>query len=157
METYYLALSWSTSRGRDTYGYNICRLDAPGYFGPDKLFRGSKRYRCSGGGYDMVGTVVAEWLCDRYPDRLLTIAPCARAVYSKADGYTTQPGGRYGVCYLADETRVSIDGACGINSVCGIASAIGISLSSTCDRRGHTTGFMVTDYGSAEALKAAQS
>jgi hypothetical protein len=38
MQTY-LAISWAISRGRDTYGYNICRLD-------DTLI--DVRYRCMG-------------------------------------------------------------------------------------------------------------
>jgi len=63
--TTYLALSWSVSRGRDTYGYNICRLDVE---------HGGKRYRCNRGGYDMVGTVVADWLCGTYQERLQTLA-----------------------------------------------------------------------------------
>lgn len=39
-----LALSWSVSRGRDTYGYNICRLDDTST---------GERFKCMGGGYDM--------------------------------------------------------------------------------------------------------
>lgn len=49
----FLSLSWSVSRGRDTYGYNIARLD-------DR--NTGERFRCMGGGYDMVGTVFGDWL-----------------------------------------------------------------------------------------------
>lgn len=55
-DTNYLSLSWSISRGRDTYGYNIARLDdhATG-----------KRYRCSGGPWWPVcvanGASLAPW------------------------------------------------------------------------------------------------
>ncbi len=41
----YLAVRWSTSRGRDTYGYNICSVT-------DQAT--SKRYSCKGGGYGTV-------------------------------------------------------------------------------------------------------
>lgn len=147
MENFYLAVSWSTSKGRDTYGYNICRLDVPFCRTVDVAGKvtvhGPRRFRCSGGGYDMIGTVVALWLCDRYQDRLLS----ARSEVTS----------KYGAYFSERTGRISVDGACGINSVCGIAEAIGLSLSSTHNRRGHTTGFMVTDYGSAEALQAAQS
>lgn len=43
-----LDLTWSTSKARDTYGYNITRLD-------DSI--SGKRYKTCGGGYDMIGTV----------------------------------------------------------------------------------------------------
>lgn len=59
METY-LAISWSISRGTETYGYNICRLDDS---------QTGKRYRCLGG-YDMMGTVVGQWLEDLFQPQL---------------------------------------------------------------------------------------
>lgn len=129
--TDYLAISWAISRGRETHGYNICRLDVRST---------GKRYRCMGGGYDMVGTVVAEWLQRTYQDRLRSLEP--------------QPGTTlYGMRKHADG-HVSLDGVCGISSMESIAAALGIILSRTYNRKGHTTGYMVTDYGSAEEMAA---
>lgn len=59
-----LALSWSVSRGRDTYGYNICRLDDTST---------EERFKCMGGGYDMQGTVFGSWLEAGYQDRLVEL------------------------------------------------------------------------------------
>jgi hypothetical protein len=126
--TNYLSLSWSTSRGADTYGYNICRLDA------------DKRYRCMGGGYDMVGTVVANWLKERYQERLVAAGSAVTGLY----GARKQSWG------------VSLDGACGLECMIQIAEAIGIRITQNYNRRARRTdGFFVTDYGSAEALKLA--
>ena len=134
----YLTLSWSTSRGRETYGYNICRLD-------DNATQ--KRYRCNGGGYDMTGTVLGDWLADVYQSELQALAPRAGAWYSKAGGYRTNPNrlhGLYGLSINEDTGAASIDGACGIRSVEMIAAAIGIGFRATVNRRGHAIGYMVT-------------
>lgn len=72
MTTTYLDLSWSTSRGRDTYGWNICRLDDTST---------GKRYRCNGGGYDMAGTVFADWMQATYQQELRAISDRAHARY----------------------------------------------------------------------------
>jgi hypothetical protein len=134
----YLTLSWSISRGRDTYGYNIRRLDDTAT---------GKRYRCSGGGYDMTGTVLADWLADVYQSELQALAPRAGAWYSKAGGYRTNPdrlNGLYGLSINEDTGTASIDDACGIRSVEMIAAAIGIGFRATVNRRGHAIGYLVT-------------
>jgi hypothetical protein len=60
-----LSLKIGTSRGKDTYGYPIVTLvvDSKG-----------KCYRAYGGGYDLYGTVVANYLEATYQDRLQAIA-----------------------------------------------------------------------------------
>lgn len=158
MNTQYLSITWSTSRGRDTYGYNICKLSA-GYNGTV--------YRTCGGGYDMVGTVVGEWLQANYQERLLALGmnACAARV-DAANKYESRNEGMYGMCYrverkkvdgrLAQVARITLDGGCGIESMRKIAEAIGLSLTATVNRKGHATGYMVTDYGSAEALRESQ-
>lgn len=67
-----LALSWSVSRGRDTYGYNICRLDDTST---------GDRFKCMGGGYDMQGTVFGEWLAANYQPELLALKDRASYVF----------------------------------------------------------------------------
>lgn len=150
METGYLTITWSTSRGRDTYGYNLVKLDTG--------WRG-KVYRTCGGGYDMTGTVVGDWLQNTYQDRLRAIGDNAAATFGKVQGYKSDNENRsklYGMARNVDTGKVSLDGACGIRCMLDIAAAIGISLSATCNRKGHVTGYTMTDYGSADALKAAQ-
>lgn len=139
VHTDYLAITWSTSRGRDTYGYNICRLDVRST---------SQRYKCMGGGYDMLGTVVGQWLQGVYHRRLLDFMlsiPHADEPYGIRLHYSTE----------RRPAHITLDGSCGIESMVHIAEAIGISLSRTYDRKGRTVGYTITDYGSAEAMKAA--
>lgn len=117
----YLSLSWSTSKGRDTYGYNICRLD-------DRAT--DKRYKCMGGGYDMVGTVVAGYLAEAFQDRLVAAGAAVTDLH----------GARHNA-----EGKVFIDGACGLESVRKIAEVIGVSLTSNYNKRKQTTeGFFVS-------------
>jgi hypothetical protein len=132
-----LTLSWSISKGRDTYGYNICRLDS-----------NTTRYRAMGGGYDMKGTVLASWLVDEFQDRLQAIGARAGAHYSKANGYksSSDDNSLYGMARNDDTGMISIDGACGVSSVISIAEAINISISYNGNKRGQTIGFMVTVY-----------
>ncbi len=56
-----LHFKFTTSRGRDTYGYNICTL----------LVDGEKVAKCIGGGYDMQGTAFGEWLQNYFQATLL--------------------------------------------------------------------------------------
>lgn len=60
-----LEFKWTVSRGRDTYGYNICTLYADGV----------KVARCNGGGYDMKGTCLGSYIASAYADRLLALKP----------------------------------------------------------------------------------
>lgn len=132
-----LTLSWGVSRGRDTYGHNICRLDSS-----------NKRYKCDGGGYDMVGTVLADWLCDEFQDRLKAIGSRAASSFNKIDRYKSSSDdlSLYGMHRNDDTGIISIDGACGVSSVITIAEAVNISISYNRNRRGETNGFMVEIY-----------
>jgi hypothetical protein len=60
-DKYNLKFRWTTSRGRDTYGYNICSL----------LVNGEKVASCNGGGYDMQGTSLGDWVARKFKDQLL--------------------------------------------------------------------------------------
>lgn len=139
----HLVISWSTSRGRDTYGYNICRLD-------DR--ETGKRYRCNGGGYDMIGKVFGDWLADYYQADLKKIA--SRAVYhynkqesSKGRVASDKLDALYGMTAntLGSEVYyVSLDGACGIESMIRIAEAIGLEVQREYNKKGHTVGYYVS-------------
>lgn len=141
----YLRLGYGTSRGRDTYGYTVVRL-------VDET--AGKTYRCMGGGYDMVGTVLADWACATHQDRLQNLA--GQAFYGvPAGGRVTRTederGALYGMYAYYDEAgelvRVRVDGACGQSSVERILTAAGIRLTRTFKtsgrNRGETTGWLV--------------
>lgn len=135
-----LQISWSVSRGRDTYGYNICRLDD-----------GTTRYRCMGGGYDMTGTVVAEWLQTTYRERLEGIADRAYYKYDDGGPVKVDPNGLYGMYRYSDRRTVTVDGACGLDSVERIGKAIGLHFRHVMNRRGQLTGIIVTDNATVSA------
>lgn len=151
MKTTYLELSWSTSRGRDTYGYNITRLD-------DR--NTGKRYKCSGGGYDTTGTVLGEWLQDVYQTELLALSGAANSTYSRVKGastYSDKPSyykhaGRelsecklYGMTFYEDDKKVVLDGACGVESMLQIAICLGLDVERVGDKKGRTIGFVVSE------------
>lgn len=143
MTTYdYLArldITWSISRGRETYGYNICRLDDA---------HTGKRYRCSGGGYDMVGTVLADYLQDVFQSELLKISKRAASSYNSKTRKTkrNEKNRLYGMTFYPVENKVVIDGACGISTVIEIARAIGLSTEKTY-RKNTLIGFIVSHEG----------
>lgn len=134
----HLSISWGTSRARETFGYNIARLrdDTTG-----------KVYRCTGGGYDMVGTVLAAWLCDVHAERLRSLWD--RLQYRPVpDGQwgteRTGPDVLYGTRGRTDGT-VYVDGGCGVPSVRAAAEAAGLAVVAEYRRgNGATTGFLVT-------------
>lgn len=139
-----LEIRWSVSRGRETYGYNICTLEDHDTH---------KRYRCNGGGYDMLGTVFAEWLQDTHYPALLELAPRAHGGYI-LDGEThtrrpnyEAPDSLYGLTWTLRVRRggssVALDGACGLESIERIARAIGLKVSRIMNRRGNVTMFIV--------------
>ena len=130
----YLAVRWSTSRGRDTYGWNICSVT-------DQVT--SKRYSCNGGGYDMLATSFGAWLTETYQNALREIGDRAHMTYNEIFDATRNDDGLYGM-YRYDDGRISLDGACGIEPMLEIARALGISVHATRDRKGHTTGYIIT-------------
>lgn len=54
---------WTVSRGGNTCGYNICTL----------YIDGTKVSRCNGGGYDMQGTCLGNWLAVHAKTELLKL------------------------------------------------------------------------------------
>ena len=137
-----LALSWSVSRGRDTYGYNICRLDDTST---------GDRFKCMGGGYDMQGTVFGSWLEACYQDRLLAMKD--RANYRRATGGVSVPANSEdslcGMAYIENDNRISLDGSYGLECMIRIAEAIGLEVErdyiAKGPRRGETVGWYVSE------------
>jgi hypothetical protein len=130
-DRYRLQLKWGTSRGRDTYGYTICSL----------YVDGQKVASCNGGGYDMRGAVLGDWIAREFQTELVTLlAPKAcRTVYTDEKGKWLGDQafhkGRdfYGLTAAycretASYVRASLDGACGWESMRKILNAIGLDV-----------------------------
>lgn len=139
-ETRTVTIHWTTSRARDTYGYNVVTF---------RDERGRAIGRASGGGYDMVGSAFGDVLEHFFAQRLRTVAAtrASRIVPDASVGPMWHaergPEVLYGLTvYLGKDgnaIRASIDGACGINSVESIAEAMGLRLTWSLNRRGHKT------------------
>jgi len=140
----YLRIKWTVSRARDTYGYRVCTLTDT---------RGRKT-SCNGGGYDMTGTALGDYLNAWHQSSLMAIR--SRAMHHYTDGGFTSRNesgnGLYGLTYHQTNDDgsgwVSIDGACGVGSVITIARAAGIELREDVRRggrnRGDVLGFVVS-------------
>jgi len=123
-----LMFKWSVSKGRDTYGYNICSL----------YVDGKKMYSCNGGGYDMTGTCLADWIKDAFTEELKTI---------KSNRGGDDKCGFYGLSFFTipresgeksgpvqyhqthqEGDSISLDGACGFTSMERILDQFGYHL-----------------------------
>lgn len=150
-----LDFKWTVSRGRDTYGYNICSL----------WVDGRKVSACNGGGYDMEGTSLGIWAARMFRDRLLTLREpfyglCfidpsfdpGKVVFNyapvfgkdedsgktveqleaegKSLGLERYQASYFGTSKTPTEKHIypEIDGACGKSSVQAILNAIGLSM-----------------------------
>ena len=111
MEIKVLQFRWIISKARDTYGYNICSL----------YVDGEKVSSCNGGGYDMAGTTLGDYLTKTYQQRLKMLYVENRFLGVNKKNY-------HGM--FKDETTDSIylDGGCGITQIKNIAEDIGLSI-----------------------------
>jgi hypothetical protein len=125
----FLEFRWTVSRGRDTAGHNICSL----------WVKNKKVASCCGGGFDMKGTVLGEYMRKFFQEKLVRIAKQAHAHYSvEVTGEclgvhpTAQTGIYYGMyAYWLPDGRlykVSLDGACGFEAMRKILEKIGYTL-----------------------------
>ena len=133
-----LNISWSVSRGQDTYGYNICRLDD---------VRTGKRYRTCGGGYDMIGSVLGEWLEDRFQEELRAlVADLPKQKYGGTSymQISEEINPKYYGLTISPDGKVCLDGACGVSSMQQIGRALGLNFQWLCNRKGHTTGYFIS-------------
>ena len=116
----FLEYKWTISRGRDTYGWNICTL-----------WDGDRAYRCNGGGYDMQGTVFGEWLMANHMEEII----------EKVKPYD-ESNCNYGFHFRND--KYYLDGACGLDSMIRIAEKIGLEIERLVDKKGHLKGLYVS-------------
>ncbi|RPI52623.1 MAG: hypothetical protein EHM49_05270 [Deltaproteobacteria bacterium] len=119
-----LEFKWTVSRGRDTYGYNICSL----------YVNGQKVSSCNGGGYDMEGTALGNWIARAFKNELLKLKiPMHRRNGQDVQEYygLSFHDPNYGASSKVPTERHTvplIDGACGKSSVENILNAIGLEL-----------------------------
>lgn len=139
MSTDYLSLTWTISRAADTYGYNRVTLKTEDY--------PARKFVALGGGYDMVGTVFADWLSESFQDRLLSIATQAHCTVTAAgrEYNDNHSASFYGMTFYVEDDRIRLDGGCGLSSIERIAEAIGLTVKHTLTPRGAVTGFIITD------------
>ena len=146
-----LVWRWTTSRARNSYGWNICTLYADG----------EKVGSTCGGNYDMMGTAFGEFLENTYYDRLLKLHRRAGSRYSispsgeykrlktkKAHRWSNH-GEFYGLTayYKRGEKKpfkMSLDGATGSESMWKIARKIGLSRKYHGETKSTTT-YTLTD------------
>lgn len=132
-----IEFKWTTSRGIETYGYNICTLR-------DRF--GERLGKCSGGGYDMKGTSFGNWIERDFQAELLALVHSVPreniswCIYQKQDGpkwerpAETRTGREerfYGLTVIVDEKgkeKVNLDGACGFESMRRVLQAIGLDI-----------------------------
>lgn len=119
MTTHELLITYGTSRGRDTYGYTLVTLTSRG-----------ETFRTCGGGYDMRGTVFADWLEKTYQDKLRSrLRHKTHYIYRKGETIKPRDGKTfYGSTLYADTGEIKLDGGCGFSSMETIAKAIGLSV-----------------------------
>lgn len=149
-----LSFRWTTSRAADSYGYNICSL----------MQDGRKVATTCGGGYDMQGTVVGQWLNANFNEQLRALAADRIALAEAAGSARYYDGGNnakieangrtlylYGLTVWKAEgekqpVEVRCDGGTGLSSMQSVLSALGLKMTSvTRDRRGNTTAYLVTN------------
>jgi hypothetical protein len=133
----FLTIKVGTSKAADNYGYTRVTVS-------DTLT--GRKFTTVGGGYDMTGSVLGEWMEAHMQDRLDALQPGAKTV-----GDWPRP--LYGINYKGTKsgsgyeyTRASVDGACGQDSMQDIALACGIEVEEVWDRstrNGKRLGFNV--------------
>ncbi len=132
-----LKFKYTVSKGQNTYGYNIVSLYA----------NGEKVASTCGGGYDMKGTVLANYIIANFKDRL-------KALVSN-HGSMDDGTGFYGlsfhdkITYESHKTykegdNIYLDGACGISAIERIAKEINLDLTSTKISK-NDYGYFLTD------------
>lgn len=132
-----LKFKWTVSRGRDTYGYNICSL----------YVDGNKVSSCNGGGYDMQGAALANWMEEEFQEKIQKLpSNCGSMDNSKGfyclSFYNTKTHKKQHR-FSKHVEKAHIDGACGFSSVERILNAIGYKLEYI-DEDSNTTIYLLT-------------
>jgi hypothetical protein len=137
MKINHLKITWSISKGRDTYGYNICKLTS----------RSGHSYKCNGGGYDMIGTVFGDYLeCEHQEALQALVSDLPLEDYGstpdKVVKGTYHP--HYHGLFIKPDGSVYLNGGCGFDAMRRIAEAIGLDVQWEGNKKGHTIGYYIT-------------
>ena len=106
---------WSVSKGRDTYGYNICTLR--------EGFNRNKIASTCGGGYDMKGTVLADFIKLHFENELKRLNSKEFYGLSFWNPESKKYHKRYQQGY-----KICLNGACGFECMQSILNKIGFKL-----------------------------
>lgn len=139
-ERTFLKYSRSTSKGRDTYGYTIIKLTD---------VKTGRTFRTCGGGYDMLGAVLATWMQNVLQDELMAYLRSkgvhdGEYISSGEQAYKT--GKPYGSGIFAPkgkrEALAHHDGACGNTEE--LLRAMGYSVTASYGKRQNFLGYFVS-------------
>ena len=122
MITYKLKFKWTTSKGRFTYGWNICSL----------YVDGKKIGSVNGANYDMKGSVFGTWVQSQFKDDLINLDKEYNALKFLNKGRCASSKFHTDVFYSP-----SIDGACGFESVSRIVEDLGYKVTFIDDDKNH--------------------
>jgi|TARA_R100000084_G_C4571392_1_gene109405 hypothetical protein len=123
-----LNFKWTISKGRDTYGYNICTLRDMG---------GNKIASTCGGGYDMQGTALGNFINSYFSNELKKLtADRGGVAFAKRSGFYglthyNPKAKSYSRRYLkraTEHTRSYVDGASGFDCMRRILAKIGFKM-----------------------------
>ena len=113
-----LTFNWTISRGRDTYGYNICTL---------KDYKGEKIASTCGGGYDMKGTVLGEMINKYFTHELKKLS--TKDFYGLSHyNPNAKTSKRRFLKRATSNTKTYVDGGCGFDSMRRILEKIGFKI-----------------------------
>lgn len=122
-----ITITYGTSRGRDTWGYTIVTLRQQGARGQYMEPYPPRRYSCSGGGYDMRGTVLGKFITDYFREGLKKLS--SEEFYGLFFWSKSAPGKPYRkhVRYHEGDEIVA-DGGCGWSCMRAIINALGFEI-----------------------------
>ena len=124
-----ITIKRGVSRGRDTYGYNIVTAVS-----------NVKSYRCMGGGYDMLGTVMGDWFEAEHQAELVALAS-SKKMEKNSFGHLSSSD-LLGL-FVRPNGTAYIDGAFGIGCVNAIIRACGYEIETCFSKRGWTEAFLI--------------
>lgn len=147
LQIHSVSISWGISRGRETYGWNICKATSN---------QTGKAYRTTGGGYDMLGTVIGEWFAAEYQTHLQALVHANLDGFVKygSNGSTLHNPSFCGIFIRADGT-VFLDGGAGIDCMLRIIEACGFEYQRQYNPRTKskaTTGYLISPTSVEAAL-----
>jgi hypothetical protein len=99
-----------------------------------------KGVRCTGGGYDMTGTCLGQFIEQNFPEQIKRLD--SREFYGVGHWNTKTKRRQY---RSSENTRTTIDGACGMSSMQDILKKIGFKMQYINETRGKvdTTTYIV--------------